>query len=77
MEMIFQEDFAIVWMAVLALALFLPVRKLVWVLYVRRAERSGPTEEAERRRLRNRASITAALLCFVFSALYVNHLFSE
>ncbi len=78
MEMIFQEDYAIVWMAALALALFLPVRKLVWVMYVRRAERrSGPTEEAERRRLRNRASVTAALLCFVFSALYVNHLFSS
>lgn len=77
MEMIFQEDFAVVWVAVLALALFLPVRKLVWVLYVRRAERSGPTEEAERRRLHKRASVTAALLCFVFSALYVNHLFSD
>lgn len=77
MEMIFQEDFAIVWMAVMALALFLPVRHLIWVMYVRRAERSGPTDETERRRLRNRASITAVLLCFVFSAFFVNHLFAE
>lgn len=77
MEMIFQEDFAVVWIVALAVALFFPVRQLIWVLYVRRAERKGPTDEAERRRLRNRAAVTAILLCFVFAALYVNHLFSD
>ena len=77
MEMIFQKDFAVVWVVALALALFFPVRQLIWVLYVRRAERSRPSDEAERHRLRKRAGITAGLLCFVFSALYVNHLFSE
>ena len=62
------------WTLVLAAALFFPVRQLLWVLYVRRAERDGNEDEARRTALKRRAGITAALLCFVFSFFYVSTL---
>jgi len=75
MEALFTRDYWLLWMAVLALALFLPVRKLIWVLYVRRAQRGGEVDEAERRRLLHRAGVTAALICLLFSYLYTHQLF--
>ena len=63
------------WTLVLAVALYLPVRKLIWVLYVRRAERDDNEDEARRAALKRRAGITAALLTFVFSYFYVSSLF--
>ena len=77
MAALFTKEYALVWVVLLALALFLPVRKLVFVLYVRRAERIAGerADEAEQARLFKRASFTAALLCLVFSYLYVRNLF--
>ncbi len=63
------------WTLVLAGALFYPVRRLMWVLYVRRAERDGNEDETRRGALMRRAGFTAALLCFVFSYIYVASLF--
>ncbi len=60
------------WTLVLAGALFLPVRRLLWVLYVRRAERDGNEDAPRRALLMRRAGYTAALLCFVFSYFYVS-----
>lgn len=59
---------------VLALALFVPVRRLIWVIAVRREEaRLGrPTEAARRQRLRQRASWLAAVVSALFSLLYVH-----
>ncbi len=74
MEALFTKDYRLLWALVLALALFLPVRRLIWVIYVRRAGRKGEPDEAERARLRQRAGWTAALLCVVFSYFYSAHL---
>ncbi len=74
MEALFTKDYMPMWALALALALFLPVRHLIWVIYVRRAARQAEPDEAERARLRRRAGWTAALLCFVFSYLYSAHL---
>ncbi len=61
------------WSVVLAVALFFPVRQLIWVLAVRREQRQTggrvPDENA-RRRLKGRAGVTSALLCLVFSVIY-------
>ncbi len=59
---------------VLAAALFLPVRRLIWVIAVRRAERrlDRPTDDGERQALRRRAGWIAALVGLVFSFLYVD-----
>jgi hypothetical protein len=75
MEALFTRDYAFVWMIALTLALFWPVRRLILVLYLRRAAREGEPDEATSARLGKRATMTAALLSFVFAALYTNHLF--
>jgi hypothetical protein len=48
MEALFTADYKWLWMIALAAALFIPVRQLIWVLYVRRAARRAASE-AERR----------------------------
>ena len=75
----FSSQYIVLWILLLAALLFLPVRQLIWVMMVRRAERKlgGQTDEAERLRLKRRAGVTAALLSFVFSALYVVTLFKD
>ncbi len=75
MATLFSADFQWFWTLVLALALFFPVRKLIWVLYVRRAQRAAELDEAEQAHLLKRAGVTAALLCLVFSFFYTGHLF--
>lgn len=75
METLFSSEYKYLWALILALALFLPVRQLIYVLQVRRAASRAELNETELRRLKARASVTSALLCFVFSVLYANHLF--
>ena len=65
------------WAFALTVALFWPVRQLIWVIYVRRAMRQGEVEEEERARLKRRAGVTSALLSFVFAYLYTSHLFQD
>jgi hypothetical protein len=63
----------------LAIALFYPVRQLIWTLSVRREERNtgAPPDEIRRSALKRRAGATAALLCFVFALLYQNVMMSQ
>jgi hypothetical protein len=77
MAELFSEEYALLWAAVLAVALFFPVRQLIWILYVRRAESQNPEEVTDEKRqsLRKRAGFTAALLVLVFAVLYTNQLF--
>lgn len=76
MAEIFSAKYMLLWALALAAALFAPARRLIWVLYVRRAERGGETaSEEERLALKRRAGATALLLCFVFSYFYMAHLF--
>ena len=72
MAELFTEKYALLWVFVLAAALFLPVRNLIWTLMVRRAMSKAEIDEAERMRLHRRAGITTGLLCFVFSFVFVN-----
>lgn len=77
MDVLFTRTFMPLWVLVLALALFLPVRQFIWVIYVRRAMRQGDVDEEQRQRLKRRAGATSALLSFVFSYLYASHLFQD
>ncbi len=61
------------WLVALAVALFFPVRQLIWVLAVRREQRrtgGQVPDENVRRHLKGRAGVTSALLCLVFSAVF-------
>ncbi len=72
MAELFTAKYALLWVFVLAAALFLPVRNLIWALMVRRAMSKAEIDESEQMRLRRRAGLSAGLLCFVFSFVFVN-----
>ena len=75
MDELFAAKYALLWALVLAFALFFPVRRIIWVLSVRRAERDGVDDEARRTRLKRRAGVTAALLVFIFAYAYTRAMF--
>ena len=66
-----------IWVVVLSAALFFPVRQMIWVLYVRKKQKSqGNVSEEEKKILKKRATFTSILLCVVFSYLYVIQVFN-
>ena len=66
-----------IWVLLLSIALFVPVRQLIWVLYVRKKQKSQNTvSDDEKIGLKKRATFTSVLLCIVFSYLYVSQVFN-
>ena len=66
-----------IWVSILSIALFFPVRQLIWVLYVRKKQKiQKEISEDERKNLKKRANFTSVLLCIVFSYLYVIQVFN-
>ena len=66
-----------IWVVLLSAALFFPVRKLIWVLYVRKKQKSQKAvSDEEKKGLKKRATFTSVLLCIVFSYIYVNQVFN-
>ena len=66
-----------IWVLVLTTALFFPVRQMIWVLYVRKKQKSQKTvSDDEKKNLKKRATFTSFLLCVVFSYLYVGQVFN-
>lgn len=79
METLFSEQYKWLWVGAMTLALFPFVRKLIWVMAVRNHMRKGGcdhVDDTEQARLKNRAGFTSALLCFLFSLVYINILFT-
>ena len=65
------------WIVLLSTILFFPVRKLIWVLYVRKKQKTQQSvSEEEKIILKKRATLTSVLICIVFSYLYVNQVFN-
>ena len=66
-----------IWVIILSVALFFPVRQFIWVLYVRKKQKSQQVvSEEEKKSLKKRATFTSILLCIVFSYLYVIQVFN-
>ena len=66
-----------IWTIFLSVVLFFPVRQLIWVLYVRKKQKTQESvSEEEKIGLKKRATLTSVLLCFVFSYLYVSQVFN-
>jgi len=66
-----------IWVVVLTTALFFPVRQLIWVLYVRKKQKSQSTvSDDEKKELKKRATFTSVLLSIVFSYIYVSQVFN-
>ena len=67
-----------IWVILLSTALFFPVRQMIWVLYVRKKQKSQKlVSDEERKGLKKRATFTSILLCIIFSYIYVNQVFSQ
>ena len=65
------------WVILLSVALFFPVRKMIWVLYVRKKQKTQKlVSDEEKNSLKKRATFTAILLCIVFSYIYVKQVFN-
>ena len=66
-----------IWVVLLSTALFFPVRQLIWVLYVRKKQKSQQiVSDEEKKTLKRRATFTSILLCIVFSYVYVTQVFN-
>ena len=66
-----------IWTLILGVALFFPIRQLIWVLYVRKKQKSQQSvSDEEKKSLKKRATFTSILLCVVFSYIYVNQVFN-
>ena len=66
-----------IWVVALSTALFFPVRQMIWVLYVRKKQKSQKiVSNDEKKILKKRATFTSILLCIVFSYLYVIQVFN-
>ena len=66
-----------IWVLLLSAALFFPVRKLIWVLYIRKKQKTQKlVSDEEKIILKKRATFTSILLCIVFSYLYVTQVFN-
>tara|TARA_B100000700_G_scaffold231910_1_gene256727 strand:+ start:217 stop:456 length:240 start_codon:yes stop_codon:yes gene_type:complete len=66
-----------IWVVILTIALFFPVRQMIWVLYVRKKQKSQKiVSDDEKKNLKRRATFTSMLLCVVFSYLYVIQVFN-
>jgi len=66
-----------IWIVFLSMALFFPVRQLIWILYVRKKQKSQKmVSDEEKKALKRRATFTSVLLCIVFSYLYVTQVFN-
>ena len=65
------------WVILLSLALFYPIRQLIWVLYVRKKQKIQKiVSEEEKKILKKRANFTSIFLSIVFSYVYVTQVFN-
>ena len=65
------------WIILLSIALFFPVRQLIWVLYIRKKQKTQKlVSEDEKINLKKRATFTSIFLCIVFSYIYVSQVFN-
>ena len=66
-----------IWVCALSTALFFPVRQMIWVLYIRKKQKTQKiVSDDEKKSLKKRATFTSVLLCVVFSYLYVIQVFN-
>ena len=77
MEGMLSPEYRWLWSAALGVALFFPVRQMIWVLSVRKEQRrvGEMPDEKMKQYLKGRATVTSGLLCLVFAATYGGVLF--
>ena len=72
MAQFFAVEYIYLWIVLLAALLFVPVRQLIWILQVRRAQKKvGEIDARDQARLKRRAGFSASLVCLIFAYFYV------
>jgi hypothetical protein len=65
------------WTILLSIALFFPIRQLIWILHVRKKQKKqNLVSEDEKKILKKKSTFTAILLSIVFSYVYVTQVFN-
>ena len=65
------------WVVLLSIFLFFPVRHLIWILHVRKKQKIDKSvSEEEKKILKKKASFTSFFLSIVFSYVYVTQVFN-
>ena len=65
------------WTILLSIALFFPIRQLIWILHVRKKQKKqNLVSEDEKKILKKKSTFTAILLSIVFSYIYVTQVFN-
>ena len=65
------------WTILLSITLFLPIRQLIWILYVRKKQKKqNLVSDEEKKILKKRATFTSIFLSIVFSYIYVTQVFN-
>ena len=62
MEALFSPEYMYICAIVLALALYLPVRSLIYTLYIRRLMRKEEPSESDIKRLKKRAGVCSVVV---------------
>ena len=60
-----------IWVILLTTALFFPVRQLIWVLYVRKKQKSQQTVSEEERKVLKKEQRLLQFYCVLFLATYM------
>ena len=79
-ESVFAPEARWLWTGAMTVALFFPIRKLIWVLTVRRSIKYSGKKNMDNDkncRLFKRASFTAGILSFLFSFFYIFKIFTS
>ena len=79
-EFLFLSEAKWLWTVTMMVTLFFSVRKIIWVMTVRRAIKKvgeAYVDDVEKVRLMKRSSFTAGLLSILFSFFYAGHIFTS
>ena len=78
MALLFNDEYWFIWAIVLTLALWFPMRQLIWALRARRLQKkSPPPNEKASHQLKRRATVISLLISMIFAIFYTLYLFRK
>ena len=76
MTALFSHQHWLLWALVLGIALWFPLRQLIWAMTMRRLYRKKlPLDAAVSARIKRKASLTSILISMLFAIFYTQYLF--
>ena len=76
MTSLFSHQYWLLWALVLGIALWFPLRQLIWTMSMRRLyKKKLPLDTAVADRIKRKASLTSILISMLFAIFYTQYLF--